>query len=94
MKIEGPLYLIKGEGQTPSSTPAPVNKGVTDPNVDHTDVIRLVQTENQRALSADPDSLAQAKALVTELVTKIKQQDEDQLDKVHRVDPGLLFRLF
>ena len=94
MKIEGPLYLIKGEGQTSSSTPTPVKKNPQNPDVNHTDVIRLVQTENQRALTADPDSLAQAKALVSELVTKLKQQDEDQLDKLHRVDPGLLFRLF
>ncbi len=93
MKIDGSIYLIKGEEQTATSTPSPASRKSPGTAAEKSDTIRLVQTENRRAMLADPESLAEAKVLVAQLVDTMKKKDEDQLGKVHRLDPHLLFRL-
>ena len=93
MKIEGPFHLIRGEGHTATSPRTPLNHTPERTQADSAEVIKLVQTENKRAMLADPDSLAEAKALVSDLIANIKEKDEEQLEKVHRIDASLLFRL-
>jgi hypothetical protein len=99
MKVEGPLYIVNGNSSGETQPQVTAKKGNGNGNggtvsKDTHDVIKLVHSENRRAILPDPESLDQANNLVSELIDKLKAKNKDDLTEVHRVDPALLLRLF